>query len=120
MMPAIAKKLPIDCSRHSPCIELAYTDRGAGEALILIHGLDGSGWSWRRQIEELSKAYRVIAIDLRGHGQSGHRPEEAINIRAFADDVIALLQALGFEQGHFCGHCLGGMIILEIFIRSGS
>ena len=120
MTPAIAKKIAIDCSRHSPCIELAFTDRGAGEPLILIHGLDGSGWSWRHQIEELSKAYRVIAIDLRGHGQSRHRAEETISIRAFADDIIALLQALGIERGHFCGHCLGGMIILEIFIRACS
>jgi 3-oxoadipate enol-lactonase len=113
-----AKKIAIDCSRHSPCIELAYVDRGAGEGLILIHGLDGSGWSWHQQIEELSKAYRVIAMDLRGLGQSGYRTEESINIRAFADDVIALLQTLGIEQAHFCGHCLGGMIILEIFIRA--
>jgi len=115
-----AKKIAIDCSRHSPCIELAYVDRGAGPALILIHGLDGSGWSWRQQIEEMSKAYRVIALDLRGLGQSGYRAEENITIRAFADDVIALLQALGIEQGHFCGHCLGGMIILEIFVRFSS
>jgi 3-oxoadipate enol-lactonase len=115
-----AKKIAIDCSRHSPCIDLAYVDRGTGEALILIHGLDGSGWSWHQQIEELSEAYRVIAIDLRGLGQSGYRAEESINIRVFADDVIALLQTLGIEQAHFCGHCLGGMIILEIFVRSGS
>lgn len=120
MIPAIAKKIPIDCSRHSPCIDLAYVDRGAGETLILIHGLDGGGWSWRRQIEELSKAYRVIAMDLRGHGQSGYRGGETISIRAFADDVIALLRTLGIEQGHFCGHCLGGMINLEIFIRAPS
>jgi 3-oxoadipate enol-lactonase len=120
MMPAIAKKLPIDCSRHSPCIELAYTDRGAGEALILVHGLGGSGWSWHQQIEELSEGYRVIAMDLRGHGQSGHRAEETITIRTFADDVIALLQLLGIEEGHFCGHSLGGIIVLEIFVRSGS
>lgn len=115
-----AKMIPIDCSRHSPCIELAYADRGAGEALILIHGLGGNSWSWGQQIEELSQAYRVIAMDLRGHGQSGHRSEEAINIRAFADDIMALLQGLGIEQGHFCGHSLGGMISLEIFVRSGS
>jgi 3-oxoadipate enol-lactonase len=115
-----AKMIPIDCSRHSPCIELACTDRGAGEALILIHGLGGSGRSWRHQIEELSPAYRVIAMDLRGHGQSGYRSEEAISIRSLADDVISLLHGLGIEQGHFCGHSLGGMIVLEIYVRAGS
>jgi pimeloyl-ACP methyl ester carboxylesterase len=124
MAEILPKKISIDCTGHSPCIDLenpgidlAYDERGAGETLILIHGLDGGGWSWRRQIAELSKAYRVIAMDLPGHGQSGHRADGTINIRAFADAVIALLQALGVEQGHFCGHCLGGMIILEIFVR---
>jgi 3-oxoadipate enol-lactonase len=117
---AVLNKIAIDCSRHSPCIELAYSDYGTGEALILVHGLDGSGWSWRHQIEELSKEYRVIAMDLRGHGQSGHRADETISIRAFADDVMVLLKTLGIERGHFCGHCLGGMIILEIFVRSNS
>lgn len=86
----------------------------------MIHGLGGGGRSWRRQIEELSKAYRVIALDLRGHGQSGHRAEEAISIRNLAADVISLLQGLGIEQGHFCGHSLGGMIALEIWVRAGS
>jgi len=120
MMPTIAKKRAIDFSRHSPCIELAYTDHGAGEVLILIHGLAGNSWSWGQEIEELSQAYRVIAMNLRGHGQSGHQPKEAVNIRAFADDIMALLQGLNIEQGHFCGHYLGGMIALEIFVRSGS
>jgi 3-oxoadipate enol-lactonase len=120
MIPAIAQKIAIDCSRHSPCIELAYSDGGAGEALILIHGLGGGGRSWCRQIEELSQAYRVIALDLRGHGQSGHRAEEAISIRSLAAEVISLLHGLGIEQGHFCGHSLGGMIALEIWVRAGS
>jgi len=48
MIPAIAQKIAIDCSRHSPCIELAYTYGGAGEALILIHGLGGGSRSWRQ------------------------------------------------------------------------
>lgn len=120
MIPAIAQKIAIDCSRHSPCIELAYNDCGAGEALILIHGLGGGGRSWRRQIEDLSQAYRVVALDLRGHGQSGHRAEEAISIRSLAAEVISLLHGLGIEQGHFCGHSLGGMIALEIWVRAGS
>ena len=119
MLPG-TQKMPIDCFRHSPCIELAYTDSGTGEALVLIHGLGGSAWSWRQQVEELLQEYRVIAMDLRGHGQSGYRAEEAITIRALAADVLALLQGLGIEQAHFCGHSLGGMIALEILVRSGS
>ena len=65
------RKIPINCVSHSPCLELAYIEKGAGEALILIHGLGAHADSWRLQIEPLSSSYRVIAPDLRGHGQSG-------------------------------------------------
>ncbi len=112
--------MPVDCPRHSPCVELSYIDCGTGEALILIHGLGANAWSWREQIEELSQAFRVIALDLRGHGNSGHRPEEAITIKAFADDIIALAKGLGLERVHVCGNSLGGMIALELWVRCPS
>ncbi len=114
------KKMPIACPRHSPCIEMAYMDCGAGETVILIHGLGGRSWSWRRQTEELAEACRVIAMDLRGHGQSSHRTEEAVTIRSLAEDIITFLRALGVKKGHFCGHSLGGLIVLEIFARAGA
>lgn len=113
------RKMPLDCPRHRPCIEMAYTDQGAGEALVLIHGLGGSSRSWRAQTSELAQTCRVIAVDLRGHGQTGYRLEEAVSIRSLAEDVLALLRQLGIRKGHFCGHSLGGMIVLEIFARSG-
>jgi 3-oxoadipate enol-lactonase len=112
--------MPVDCPRHSPCIDLAYADCGTGEALILIHGLGANAWSWREQLEELSQVYRVVALDLRGHGNSGHRPEEGVTIRAFADDIIALGKGLGLERAHVCGNSLGGMIALELWVRCPS
>jgi 3-oxoadipate enol-lactonase len=111
------QSMPINCLFHSPCIDLNYYDQGSGEALILIHGLGGKGDRWRFQIEALSKDYRVIALDLRGHGQSGYRLEEPITIKAFADDVITLMTGLGLDQAHFCGLSMGGVISLEIFVR---
>lgn len=113
------QKMPLDCPRHRPCIEMAYTYQGAGEALVLIHGLGGGSRSWRAQTSDLAQTCRVIAVDLRGHGQSGHRPEEAVSIRVLAEDVLALLRELNIKKAHFCGHSLGGMIALEIFARSG-
>jgi 3-oxoadipate enol-lactonase len=87
---------------------------------VLIHGLGANASGWRDQMEGLSPACRVIAPDLRGHGDSGHRPEEAITIRALADDLIALLKGLGVGRAHFCGNSLGGMIALEIWVRAPS
>jgi 3-oxoadipate enol-lactonase len=112
-------RIPIDCLCHQPCIELGYLEHGTGEALVLIHGLGANADSWRLQVEALAKNYRVIAMDLRGHGQSGFRAEEPITLRAFADDVMALIKNLGVERAHFCGISMGGMIALEIFVRYG-
>jgi 3-oxoadipate enol-lactonase len=111
----LPKKVSIDCPVHVPCIKLNYYEQGAGEPLVFIHGLGGKADSWRLQLEALSNNYRVLAMDLRGHGQSGYRAEEPVFIRAFAEDVIALLAKLGLEQAH--GLSMGGMIALEIFAR---
>ncbi len=113
----IAQKVPIDCLVHAPCIELNYYDQGSGEPLVFIHGLGGNADSWRPQIEALANHCRVLAMDLRGHGQSGWRMDEPITIRAFAEDAIALIDSLGIDKAHLCGHSMGGMIALEIFVR---
>jgi 3-oxoadipate enol-lactonase len=112
-------RIPINCACHFPCLELSYMEQGAGEALILIHGLGATADSWRLQVEALSANYRVIAMDLRGHGQSGYRAEEPLTIRTLATDVMALVQNLGIAQAHFCGISMGGMIALEILVRFG-
>jgi pimeloyl-ACP methyl ester carboxylesterase len=108
---------PIDCPRHHPCIKMSYLDGGEGETLVLIHGLGASAAGWVEQIEELSTSYRVIAMDLRGHGGSGQRSEEPATIRTFADDIAALLKGLRVDGGHVCGNSLGGMIVLELYVR---
>ena len=115
----ISGRIPINCVCHSPCLELSYFEQGAGEALVLIHGLGANADSWRHQVEALSVNYRVIAMDLRGHGQSGYRADEPLTIRTLATDVMALIKNFGIEQAHFCGISLGGMIALEIFVRYG-
>ncbi len=114
----MTEKMAIDCPRHSPCIDLGYIDSGSGEPLVLIHGLGANASSWRQQLEELSQVYRIVAMDLRGHGQSGHRPDEPATIRVFASDIIALVKGLGLKQAHFCGNSLGGMIAMEIWVRA--
>jgi 3-oxoadipate enol-lactonase len=111
------RRIPIDCSFHAPCIELNYYDAGFGEPVVLIHGLGENLDSWLPQIEALSGAYRVIALDLRGHGQSGHREEEPITLKRFADDICFLMKRLALDKAHFCGLSMGGLIALEMFLR---
>jgi pimeloyl-ACP methyl ester carboxylesterase len=109
--------MPINCPRHRPCIEMSYYDGGTGETLVLIHGLGADAAGWIEQLGELSTSYRVIAMDLRGHGGSGQRAEEPATIRAFADDIAALLKGLRVDGTHVCGNSMGGMIVLELFVR---
>jgi 3-oxoadipate enol-lactonase len=110
-------RLPINCLFHSPCVELSYYDQGSGDTVIFIHGLGANAASWRKQMFDLIPDYRVIAMDLRSHGQSGYRADEAITLKALADDIINLMMNLDLNQAHFCGLSMGGSIALEIFMR---
>lgn len=94
-------------------LKMRYDDRGAGAAVLLIHGLGETGDSWRCQQEYFEKKFRVIAPDLRGHGESGDG-QEGITIRRLADDCLALLDFLGIGQAHFVGHSMGGLISQEV------
>ncbi len=107
----------IDCPRHSPCIDLSYVDAGTGPAVVLIHGLGGHAAGWEQQIKALAGAYRVIAPELRGHGGSGYRSEEAVTLRSFTEDLVTLLKGLGVEAAHVGGNSMGGLLALELWVR---
>ena len=62
---------------------VAYREAGAGEALLLIHGMAGSSATWRAVLPQLSKKYRVVAPDLFGHGESA-KPRGDYSLGAFA------------------------------------
>jgi len=96
---------------------MSYIDVGAGETLVLIHGLGANATAWGEQLEELSSSHRVVAMDLRGHGDSGYRPDEPVTLRTLVDDLVALLRDLGVERAHVCGNSLGGMLALELWVR---
>lgn len=82
---------------------------GAGEPLLLIHGVGLRAEAWRPQIEELSSVARVIAVDMPGHGESAPLPEGALlpDFVAWAARVIA---ALGLGPVNVAGHSMGSLI----------
>jgi len=90
-------------------IDLYYKETGQGEPIVFIHGLGETANSWRHQIGHFSPSYKVIAMDLRGHGQSG-TDEEFITMELLARDVLALMDHLGIDQAHFVGHSMGGIV----------
>jgi len=67
-------------------ISLYYEDRGVGKPVVLLHGFCGTHAYWKYIMEELSSYYRVIAIDLRGHGKSAVS-EEPFSIDDMAQDI---------------------------------
>ena len=95
-------------------VELYYELHGEGQPIVLLHGLAGDCSAWKAQIEVLSKDYRILALDNRGAGRSS-APDYPYTTRHFADDTIALMDAVGIsEPAHVVGRSMGGAIAQEI------
>jgi pimeloyl-ACP methyl ester carboxylesterase len=99
-------------SFHNGDVEIAYLDEGEGEPIILVHGFASSknvNWVYPTWVSELKKAgRRVIALDNRGHGDSGKLYDAAqYEIAIMAGDVVALLDHLGIERADVMGYSLG-------------
>lgn len=88
---------------------LFYQDEGTGPAVMLIHGVGADGSSWDMIATSLRDNFRVIRLDLRGHGRSGHI-EGGCSLDGFVRDVIDVLDACGVGRTHIVGFSLGGMI----------
>ncbi|MBP2002473.1 pimeloyl-ACP methyl ester carboxylesterase [Paenibacillus shirakamiensis] len=98
---------------------IAYDDRGEGEVVVLVHGFCGSSSYFDKIVPLLSKQYRVITPDLRGHGSSD-APLGAYTIEQLADDVTGLMESIGVEKYTLLGHSLGGYVTLSVAQRYAS
>ncbi len=92
--------------------QVAYRDKGQGEVIVLLHGLASSNDDWDIQISALSQHFRVIAPDLRGHGQSS-KADSSFQIAHMVEDCMSLLSHLNIERYHLVGFSLGGMVAFE-------
>ena len=95
---------------------VAYREAGAGEALLLIHGMGGSSATWKAVLPELSKRYRVVAPDLLGHGQSA-KPRADYSLGAFAAWLRDLLDELDITRATVVGHSLGGGVAMQFIYQ---
>lgn len=87
-------------------------DYGEGPPIVLLHGVTLQAAVWAYQVRDLAPRHRMIAVDLRGHGQS--EPGEAgMTIAAMADDLADVLEALDLRQVTLVGHSMGGMAVLR-------
>ncbi|RMH38278.1 MAG: alpha/beta fold hydrolase [Nitrospirae bacterium] len=97
-------------------INLGYTDEGHGEPLVFIHAFPLSRIMWEPQREALASRYRVINIDLRGHGESDSILWH-FTLDDYAEDVVALVQHLHIERATFVGLSMGGYILFSLYRR---
>jgi pimeloyl-ACP methyl ester carboxylesterase len=101
-------------------VRLYYEVHGErGEPLVFVHGYTGDITDWRLQIAEFSPAYRVLVMDLRGHGRS-EAPSDpsSYDVPLMSTDVEEFIDRAGFARYHLVGHSMGGAIAQEIALRS--
>jgi esterase len=98
-------------------MKLNFVDQAAENsadrpAVILMHGMFGSLSNLGGLARALLPDYRVIAVDLRNHGDSPHDPQMSIPL--MAEDIVELMDDLGLPEAHLVGHSLGGKIGMQV------
>jgi pimeloyl-ACP methyl ester carboxylesterase len=95
-------------------VDIAYDDVGSGSHTVLLtHGLGCDRTLMAPQVEHFAKHYRVVNVDLRGHGESD-KPDQAYHPDVLAHDLAALCTGLGLERPIHIGHSLGGVVGLRL------
>ena len=97
-------------------LRVYYEVHGEGEPLLLIHGGTATSQSWASHLPALTQRFRVFAPDSRGHGMTDN-PTGEFGYRAMAEDVAALIGALGLKRPLVLGYSDGGQIALELGMR---
>jgi len=102
-------------SRDSRAAELNFRRFGAGEPLVLVHGIGGELCVWEPVLEPLAERMDVIAVDLPGFGHSPPLPEGITPTpMALAQSVVRLMDELDIDSAHLAGNSLGGWVCLEL------
>ncbi len=100
-------------------VELAIREAGVGgRPLLLVHGFTGASTDFADFLGPLAdEGWHVVAPDLRGHGRSTQpTSEEEYSFSIFAEDILALADALGFDRFTILGHSMGGMLTQVLVI----
>lgn len=96
-------------------VDIVYSVYGKGEtALIFIHGWGWDQSLWKDQITKFSSQYKVVTLDLAGHGESGKK-RKSFTIKAFANDVVSVINKLKLNNVILVGHSMAGIINLEVY-----
>lgn len=103
-------------------VQLHVVDGGnrAGRPIVFIHGFSQSWLSWSRQMHsDLANDFRLVALDLRGHGESDKPHDVYSDCLLWADDIDAVIREMGLQQPLLCGWSYGSLVILDYIRRYG-
>ncbi len=99
--------------RSADGIPIHYEVYATGEpALVFVHGWSCDRSYWDAQVPFFSERHRVVTVDLAGHGESG-LGRDAWSMRAFGQDVAAVVEELGLDEIVLVGHSMGGPVVVE-------
>ena len=96
--------------------KIAYYTWGSGEPLVLLHGNGEDSRYFGGQIPVFARRFRVIAVDSRGHGRSGHGAR-GLHFSQMADDLKTVFDALGLQRAHILGFSDGGNLAITFALR---
>ena len=100
-------------------VDYSYTDVGTGEPILLLHGFTGSKETWKTAINDLSNQYRVIALDLLGHGETSSPLDKCrYQMEEAANDIREFLDKLEIKSVHLLGYSMGGRLALYFALHN--
>jgi pimeloyl-ACP methyl ester carboxylesterase len=95
-------------------VSLSYLEAGSGKPILMIPGWSQTAEQFKHQLAGLSDRYRVIAVDMRGHGESD-KPDFGYKISRLAKDTYDLIHALDLEEVNILGHSMGSSVIWNYY-----
>jgi pimeloyl-ACP methyl ester carboxylesterase len=98
-------------------IELNYREKGEGYPVFLLHGYTGNLRNWALQVGAISRDFRMVSIDHRGHGESDKPTDaDAYTLAQMAEDAFGVLDHLGIDECYLVGHSMGGAIAQHLVL----
>ena len=99
-------------------VRLNVVEQGAGKPILLVHGWPTNSRAWKHQLDALSREHRVLAVDLRGFGDSP--PVVPPTIAVLAEDAKRLIDALGLTDVFLVGWSMGGCVVMSYCEQFGA
>lgn len=97
-------------------VKLFYEEKGNGPPILLIHGFGASTYTWRHIAPDLARDYRVIAVDMKGFGQSDKPFDDGYSVFDQADLLAQLIEDLDLRDLTIVGHSFGGGVALVLVL----